>query len=417
LKNLLRNFAFSSLLAATLFGAGCKEDTIINANVSPSLGPIAVDTIPDTFTVWTKTVMVDSVVTSLTPSNQVVVHGLGTANDPYFGRTTESIYMQVLPERGNFTFSANNPTITDAFLVLPYSRFSWGDTLSPETQDFNVYRVTETLSTDETYYNNTHKNFDQTPVGTITGVDIAKLKDSVSVLGKNVAPHLRIKLTDAFKNELVSIAASSNDAAAFLSSMKGLYIAPANQTGRAIPYFVLNGSADYMRAAIQFFYHEGDPNNPKSAFFNFTTGTAHYNRIVREYSDELKSAFASGAQSDPVVYLQNLPGATLDIRFPTLKNLPQIVVNRAELIITQISLPGDPNADKFWAPLLLDVTGVDAAGTKYVPLDKQPVTDVGALAFIDGSRKTVTLPGGINVNQYSINIPRLQPSLMRYICN
>ncbi|WP_276133556.1 DUF4270 family protein [Polluticoccus soli] len=406
MKKQLRNFAFLSLLAATMFEVGCKEDTIINANVSPTLGPIAVDSIPDTFTVYTKTVLIDTVVTSLTPSNQVVVHGLGTVNDPYFGRTNAGVYVQVLPERGNFTFSANNPTVTEAYVVLPFSGFAWGDTT--DIQDYNVYRITDNLTTDETYYSNTNKNYDPTPVGSITGVNVDKLTDSVSVLGGNKAPHLRIKLTDAFKNELVSLAASSNDAAAFLSAMKGLYIASADTTkGRAIPYFMLNNSTDYRRAAIQFFYYEnGNTADTKTAFFNFTTGCAHYNRVTRNYSNTLKSAFASTAQSDEVVYLQNLPGATLDIRFPTLKNLPQIVVNRAELVITQISAPGDPEADKFWAPLLLDATGVDASGNKYVPLDKQPLTDAGALAFIDGGKKTVTLPGGITVNQYSLNIPR-----------
>lgn len=406
MKKQLRNFVFLPLLAATIFAVGCKEDTVINANVSPTLGAIAVDTIPDTFTILTKTVLIDTVVTSLTPSNQVVVHGLGTANDPYFGRTNAGIYVQVLPERGNFTFSANDPHVTDAYVVLPFSGFAWGDTT--DIQDYNVYRVTDNLTTDETYYSNTHKNYDPTPVGSITGVNVDKLTDSVSVLGSNRAPHIRIKLTEAFKNELVSLAASSNDAAAFLSAMKGLYIASADTTkGVALPYFMLNNSTDYRRAAIQFFYYEGsNQSDVKTAFFNFTTGCAHYNRIARNYSNELKNAFASGAQSDAVVYLQNLPGATLDLRFPTLKNLPAVVVNRAELIITQISLPSDPGADKFWSPLLLDVTGVDASGNKYVPLDKQPLTDVGALAFMDGSRKTVTLPGGMVVNQYSINIPR-----------
>jgi hypothetical protein len=106
------------------------------------------------------------------------------------------------------------------------------------------------------------------------------------------------------------------------------------------------------------------------------------------------------------VYLQNLPGATLDLRFPTLDNLPPVVVNRAELIITEIHLSNDPDQEKFWAPLLLDVVGVNPDGSKYVPLDKQPVAEVGPLAFMDGTRKSVALPGGITVNQYSINIPR-----------
>ncbi|MCD6064597.1 MAG: hypothetical protein K0R82_2508, partial [Flavipsychrobacter sp.] len=233
--------------------------------------------------------------------------------------------------------------------------------------------------------------------------------DSVWVLNDSVPSHLRIRLTDEFKKELVSIAASSSDNAAFLNAMNGLYIAPADGTpGRCLPYFVLNGTANYRRAAIQFIYYEnGNTSDEKTAFFNFTSGTAHYNRITRDYSPELKNAFASGAQSDPVVYLQNLPGATLDLKFPTLKNLPNIVVNRAELIITEIHLSSDLDQQKFWAPLLLDVVGVDdATGNKYVPLDRLPVTDVGALAFIDGGRKSVTLPGGITMNQYSINIPR-----------
>lgn len=409
MKQLVRFCAAVALAVSALYFTSCKENIVIKDN----LGQVGVEVVPDTITVLSKTVIDDSILTSLTTVSSItlrVIHGLGVVNDPFFGRTNEGVFFQVLPEKTNFVFSGNQYTVDSAFVILPYARFQWGDTANPQPQSFTVFRATEDLSKDESYYSKTVKAVDYAnPVGVTTIVDLKKLKDSVNVLGNLTGPHLRIKLKDAFKDEMASAAANSADIAAFLSSIKGLYVAPSDSTqaGDLLSYFVLNDDGQYNRASVQFFYHEQD-STEKVAHFNFTNADcAHYNYITRNYTgfpvnDYLKST----AASDSVVFLQNEPGAAIDLKFPYLKNLPIGPVNKAEVVITMVSLSSDMGAsDKLFPPAALFPVGVDANGASYTLLDRQPVTDVAPANFVDGRLKTVTI-NGITVSRYTLNIPR-----------
>jgi hypothetical protein len=406
--------ALSSIAALSLVNTGCKEDTIINANVIPSVDSLYASTFPDTITILTKTYFDDSIVTSITPTTApYVIHALGTVNDPFFGRSNASIYFQVIPEKANYIFSSNNPTIDSAFIVLPYTYFRWGDTSSSSTQTITAYRVTEDMSKSDVYYSHMVKGIDFT--GTVSEpmtVDVSKLDDSVMVLGKNHAPHLRIRLRDYFVQILKDIAAQSGDNAAFISAMKGFCIAStdtANTTGKSLMYFILNNPLDYRRAAVQFFYHEGsNTDSVKTSFFNFTSSDcAHYNRITRNFAGyPAAQYFNSTAASDSIVLLQNEPGAAIDIKIPYLKNLPSVVVNRAQLVITRVKLSNDPNADVFFEPSRIFPVGVDNNNKLYTLLDLEPGSN-GSIPydFVDGSIQTTDL-GGIKISKYIINIPR-----------
>jgi hypothetical protein len=410
LKQLVR-FCTAVILSVSTFAfTGCKEDTIINDN----LGQIGVEVIPDTITVLSKTVVDDSIATSLTTIGTAtlrIIHGAGVVDDPFFGHTTSGIYLQVLPEKTNYSFSANQAIIDSAFVVLPYAYFQWGDTANPLPQTFSVYRVTEDLKKDDVYYSKTTKTVDYAnPVSNAVVIDPKKIKDSVKVLGKNQGPHLRIRLKDVFKDELVNVAANSADIASFLNSIKGLYVAPdSTKPGNLLTYFVLNEDGEYGRASVQFFYHDKNSTNEKISYFNFTSADcAHYNYITRNYSGyPINNYLNSTANSDSVVFLQNEPGAAIDLKFPYLKNLPIGPINKAEITITMVSLSSDLGAtDKLFPPAAIFPIGIDAFGTAYTLLDRQPVTETAPASFVDGRLKTVTLPNGITVSRYTLNIPR-----------
>src|SRR5690606_1675391 len=102
---------------------GCKESTVINSNLLSSADNINTVTFPDTLSVITRTVYDDSVVTSYNVSP--VYAGLGTVNDPYFGRTSAGMALQVVPPSTSYSFGS---VPDSAVLILPYSSFSWGDT-------------------------------------------------------------------------------------------------------------------------------------------------------------------------------------------------------------------------------------------------------------------------------------------------
>jgi hypothetical protein len=397
------------LAIISMAATGCKEDTIIKAGITPSSDFIYTDNvIGDTLTINAKTVLDDSIATSYTDANISVVHGLGVLNDPFFGRTNWGIYMQVVPTAANLSL----PTVDSAVLILPYTGFAWGDTNST-TQTYSVYRISDDLSDTVTYYSKTYTNVESTPISAApVTVNLTHLGDSVRVQGANKAPHLRIKLTGAFKDALIAAANSSADNAAFLSLIKGLYIRAndtGNTTNKRVPYFLLTGSADYMRASIALYYQENGntaADSVRASFLNFiTNGTVHYNYITRNYTSQLQQYFQSIIKSDEVIAMQNEPGAALDIRIPNLKNLPIGLINKAQLVITQVKIPGDMS-DVFTTPSRIYPVGVDTTGLSYTILDRLPLTSSSPLEFMDGTAHSVTMPNGTVTTQYFINIPR-----------
>ena len=141
-----------------------------------------------------------------------------------------------------------------------------------------------------------------------------------------------------------------------------------------------------------------------ASFYFDQTRNAHYNRIRRNYSGSpTGNLLASAAASDSITVIQNEPGAALDIKIPHIKNLPKQPIIKAELVITQYKLPGDP-ADVYFSPARLYPVRVSSDGTASVQ-DRYPLSSSEPLIFMDGLRKDVTF-NGITYSQYVINIPR-----------
>src|SRR5690606_13588178 len=136
---------------------------------------------------------------------------------------------------------------------------------------YQVYRVTEDMKVEELLYSFSRKSLSPDPVGQATTADpYALRKDSINILAANKPPHLRIPLRPDFVEELRQAAAQSGDNAQFLSQIKGLAVGVTDSNqGRTLPYFLLNGGQDYLRAAVQFFFRENGGSDTRVAFFHF----------------------------------------------------------------------------------------------------------------------------------------------------
>lgn len=412
----LRAYAF--LLALCSMGGlllqGCKEDTIINGNLVPAGDEINTEAL-DSATIYSKTFFDDTIATSLSISGISIIHALGNVSasaDPYSGNVNAGIYVQVVPPATSFTFPQSPDS---AVLVLPYARYSWGDTTAAAaSQTFEVYEIADsTLSKDSIYYSSTDKAIKGTVIGTATISNAQTLDDSVSVNGANKAAHLRIRLSNDYLDRIKAEATSGSNTfagySAFLKRFPGLYIAPkAGTVGSTLYYFRLDGTADYGRAGVLFYYT--DTAGVKSTSFFYTSDyAAHYNKIKRDREGNSVTPFYnSTANTDSIFIIHNEPGGAADIRFPFIKNLPKQPINKAELIITQAELPGDAGSGKFTPPDRLFPVGVNTDGTSYTVLDRFPTTSTEPLLFIDGTRRkeTLPLPDGRTVYRYVINIPR-----------
>ena len=401
--------------------SSCKEHTLIDAKVAPTIDNIHVFQ-TDTFTVLTKTISDDTLVTSNSISGVPVYHGLGAivGGNTTFGNTTEGIYLQVIPEVLSPSFLTTD-VVDSATLILPYGNYSFGNTTMAGTQSFNVYPVTDSgFSILNGYTSLTSVSYDPSTIyGSATNVDMQKLMtDSPIVDGIKREPMLRIKLANntAALFTALTKANQQSDIPSFLKTFSGVYIRNADTSaGSLIPYFQLDGVDTYSRAGILVYHHSPSTTGEQIFQYYFDIQTcAHYNRITRNYSGSYaQSLLASHTRSDSIALIQNLPGMAIDVQIPFLNNAfdqskSKFIINSAQLIITQIST--GPLANPIFGPLVkMTVTGVGGSDplsdSLYVISDSYPLTSPYAALFIDGNAKQVTV-GGVTTNQYTLNLPR-----------
>lgn len=409
---------FPLFLSVTVLLFSCKENTVIRTDVVPAIDNITVFG-TDTLTLNTKSVLDDTVITNAYSSSFAVYVGAGAiTNDPFFGKTTASFYFQVRPPQDNYSIDQSKFQVDSAVLILPYSGFAYGDTSnSAGYQTYTAYRLNESIYFDSIYYSNSPaKSFEPTAIGTTTVYlpDLIKsYRDSVTVAGVKRSSHIRMRISTDLLNELLSKSGGSEFAntANFLSYFKGIFV-KSEMTGNTIPYFKLSGDDIFSKANILMYYHtknsSGFITDTLTASFPFDpnatqTKTGFFTRVIRDYSGTpAKALFNSTAISDNTILIQNLPGAALDLRIPNVKNLPRCIVNKAELVITQISSPLE---HIFGAPTRIYPEVIDENGVRRIVADRNPVTSSSPLFFIDGNLRSAVV-GGQVVNQYVLNIPR-----------
>lgn len=402
------------MLTSLIVITGCKEDTIVKADVSPGDNDLGTQTVADTFTVITKSVLIDRLKTSEKIEDFPVVQGLGTITDDFFGKTNAGLYFQVLPNVVDFQFAAGGYTIDSAVLILPYSGFSWGNRTDPKPQNFKVFRLEQGMNVDQDYYSNEDLTIG-TQLADVT-VDMASaIKDTIIVAGDTAARHIRLPLSNDFITDIrnnIGTGTFSTDEA-FLSYFKGFYVVPdstANYAAGAdlLSYILFDGNEDYTRVSVAFYYREDGSNETKTAFFNYNREkTANFNRIWRNYNGYPVKSFIDRYKStldisDDTLLLQNEPGMAIDIRVPYVNSIPESSILKAELVLRQIS--SGAAADTLPAPNRLTIVGIDASGEEYQINDF--TGDVNAaIVFVDGTQRLETVNGN-TVTTYKINIPR-----------
>lgn len=390
----------------------CKENTLINANVLPAGDSLNTITIPDTFTLQTRTVYEDSAITSyqrLVAGKVVGTPYMGAgiiSGDPVFGKTFAGIAFEPAPVTTNFTFGSN-PRIDSAVLVLPYSGFTWGDTLAAPGIRYRVYRLSQPLGVnDSIIYSNRVPPVDRSQLLGEATTYFADLKDSVLVGGVRKTPHLRIPLDLSTLmpalNQGIAASASLTD---FVAAFKGLYIEPdAGQSGSILPYFsFLTGNDLYQKAGIVVYYKNDGTSSAVASFpYQLKYGKA-YTYIKRDFTGTPAYNYLVGNGGNPdLLLLQNAPGAAIDLKMPYVKNLPKVVYNRAQLLITAIDTAG---SNMYFPPARIFPEKVNTDGTQVSIADRLPEGSAESATFVDGTLRTSTI-GGVVIRQYLINMPR-----------
>jgi hypothetical protein len=379
---------------------GCRENTIINTNITPAGDSIFTDV--QSIAINARTVE-SHFITSNYISGLSVIMGVGALNDPLIGGTEAGMYMQVVPKQST---GYSLPVDIDSFvLVLPYADFTYGDsTNSSANQTFKVYRVADTMSRTAVYYDNSFKKIFSNELGSAT-VNYNSLKDSLSIEGKptKAAPHLRITLNkDRMKEILGNGNANYNSYADFLDYFRGIYVRSATQ-GNSISYFRLTDDGKgntYSKAGIVAYYKIGD--SVVGDQFGFSPDNCgHFNRIVNNYTTSIDTS--------NFLFMQSRPGLSIEISTKDVKTLPNRLVNKAELVITEVASDPKHFPSEWVYPYTVggkgDLNNDSLLLIADASFKSNTGTSVSGLDFIDGKVRQVTINGTV-YNQYVVNCPK-----------
>ncbi|CAL1518074.1 DUF4270 family protein [Chitinophaga sp. MM2321] len=405
-----RNLSFVAAFFTLLYGSsGCNESTILGTGLIP----------PGDFVNAKDTTINNIIAHNILQYDSSVVNGytyykkiLGSiTTDPVVGKTHAFVYTQVSLPSGAFTFAGTGQTLDSVVLSLSYLGYS-GDSTTPQT--FRVYRMSDpAFRIDSNYAYNKPLLYNQSDLlGTATVTPLA-VRDSVNVYGTMETAQLRIKLSSLFGNELLqqkSDGSFTNDST-FRAYLKGFAIVPDTMLGtnRNMFYLDLNNT----NTKLTVFYKNSTDDSLRATFAFNQYASAHSNYFVRNYngSEAARYINTSNPLGDSILFLQTNPGLYTKLTIPGLESFPNSVINRAELVITQITTgPTDMN-NIFTEPGSLTLSQYVTGDSTKLPIDYTS----GGAEYFGGTKKVVTNFGGVQVAQYTFNVGRYLQMLLKKV--
>ncbi len=365
-------------------------------------------------------------------------HALGYINDPVFGTTMAAINVQMQPTTFPFSFGTSSDSLTlDSVVLALATRGVWGDTNQNLALHVKELDNAQTFEPDTSFiiYNNTSV-FTTTGDLTYNGVaniDPKTLNDSFKAYQDSGSNMLRVRLTDDFGNRLLHTFDTSNykSDSAFRIAFKGFQVSADNDIGNSLVRIGLatTSSGVEPNTKLAIYYKQKRSSGTDTAlvsYFTINTSTsAHSNYIKRNLSAGQAGGFypiPASDSNDNFIYVQSSPGtrATITIDSSALKNLPNWIIHRAEIVMEQAPDASTTILDNFTAPnLFLLAKDKDSTTTTSwfnIPgFDSNSVVNSDA-QFSNGVLANYTEFGGLpfrknntegqSINYYNFNISR-----------
>lgn len=359
--NLFSLAAISSFIVLLTYGCQkINEATTLGGDLIPAVDNV--NTFDTTISVQTYNGLF-SILDDSTMLSRTDEHFAGhISNDPLFGTTNATLYLELKPVFP-YTFSFGNVDsllgLDSVVLVMSYTS-TFGDSLSP--MSFSVKEISQ--STDFRYDSNYLIRSNTfalgSTLGSKNGIIPARLSDSVKAFRDTTAKQLRIPLDNSFGMRLMSYDPTiyATDSA-FRTQFKGFAIVPSASTENALLGFDLTGAN--TKLAFYYHYKNGAVTDTSVVdYFSFSSTSAHANLIERDYSGSQLASYQGGTTPDDLVFIENTPGSFATIKIPDLKLFPNRIIHRAELIAEQVYDPSPSSDNIFTAPQRLYLDAYDS---------------------------------------------------------
>ena len=297
---------------------------------------------------------------------------LGAMNDPVFGTTEAGFYTQFRFSVAGQNFGSN--PVLDSLVLQLYLGGYYGDTTVMQTA--RVYKLTDSLSLDATYYN--HSTVATEMVDHANGFQFCPHpRTKIHVLNNDTVgqPVIRIPLSQELGEFLMNLdttAYSRPDL--FKKAFPGLYVTcdAVSQNG-SVSYINLTSNTFSM---LQLYYHNAaTPDKPMRYNYHVTSYDTYFNHFDHDYtqgspefvSQVLDKQWDLGQST---LYLQTMGGVRARVMFPNLSHWTDslegchLVVNEAKLILPASSALADSSV--FGPPVALILLGFNADSTTYL---------------------------------------------------
>jgi len=345
---------FPIFILLTFFISGCADPTFIGGDV---LEDDRIDVgYTDTISIRSRTIRGDSVLTYSSRPVWLNAHLFGDFKDPVLGSTYTEIYGRPTLEVNSVSYFSpdfEGAQLDSIILVLPYSsRGFYGNT--EEEFTIEVYETVDTLSRDSSFYSN--KSLD---LGSFIGNKsfIPRLDSITFIDYRNTTPdtvslaQLRVPLTGEFGNRLINADTNSYTSnRAFQQFLKGLAIRPATTTNGMISFDLVPSNGNYDAGIYVYFRRDTVPTQYR---FPLSFGSAIASYMENDYAGSVAEPFIdSDMFSDSIGFVQGTEGLLLELEFPNLEGLKDVIVNKAELVVPVVNYAGDDRSIYFPAEQL-----------------------------------------------------------------
>lgn len=344
-----------ALFASAIIITSCTDGSIIGNDL---LGDEEISLqFDENFELTGQTVLGDSVATFISgTTNQTYL--LGEIEDPTFGKYSSDIYLAF--RRNTISPNYDNAVLDSIILDLEYDESGfYGD--STVVHNFEVYRVIEDFIELDTIYSNQSFMTEMTPLATVAMVPNksntinSKFRDLDIDSTIQLSPRLRIRLDDAFGNELLEDKDAESSDSTLLANFKGLYIKSTTE-GSSMIGLNFNENSDFNDgiAKIHVYYRVTDSTGVESLQeYSYRMSSVTSSMFVHDYQGSIVGqSLNDSAIGNEYLYSQNMAGVNAEIEIPDLNfldnnNSDTIIINAAQLVLTVNEDNNDVQSDLY----------------------------------------------------------------------
>lgn len=344
------------------------------------------------------------------------------SNDPLFGKTKASLFVEFKPTFYPFTFLGVKDSVYLDSAVLIFKVASiYGDTT--QNLAFNVYEVDQQGKVDPlvvypSNYRNVGVSANVKRYNTVLGsvdVDPRKIKDSIKNRFEASSNLMRIRMSNVFAQRMFNYDSSNayKSDSLFRTYFAGFAIEPSNNNGNAL--LQLNMMDTATRFALYYRYDKNGKRDTAVAYLRFNAdffgnSSGFANFIERDYNNsELQNYVNNAGSPDSLLHVQASPGTFVNIQTPSLKTLSNRIVHRAELIVEQVPDQQNGNLDEILPPpRIMILAAYDSLNHRKINIPHDFYIEQGNPNYqiFGGYLTRKAVPPAASIYAYNFNITR-----------